>query len=328
MLPSTFAGTKQIIATDEAGYGPQLGPLVIASTCWNCDPTQLAQALFKQFAEQLHSSSLSHVQLADSKKLFNQRKPGGLASLETAMVSLAACLSDAKIDGLVRWLDLISPSARNRLQNLKWYEDLNAPFPESLPAIDDWNALTSVVRSLWKTEALALTGAFAEVIPAGLFNQWCDEAGNKATLLTEKTLGLIVPQIEGSKATQIEVFCDKHGGRAFYGSVLQHFFPDAELRIVEEGRLQSRYELKRGEQSIAWNFTAKGDTFEPVALASMVAKYSRERLMHVLNAYWATKVPGLAPTAGYPGDAARFLEQINDCIDRYQIDRSTLIRLR
>jgi hypothetical protein len=42
----------------------------------------------------------------------------------------------------------------------------------------------------------------------------------------------------------------------------------------------------------------------------MVSKYLRELFMHELNHFWSSRVPGLAPTAGYPGDAARFFEAI------------------
>ncbi|MEZ6088955.1 MAG: hypothetical protein R3C05_13195 [Pirellulaceae bacterium] len=319
---------KRIIATDEAGYGPQLGPLVIASTCWDCDPALPSDVAFDQLVGRLRSSTLTHVELADSKKLFGQRKAGGLASLESAMISVAACLSETMIDRLDLWLDLISPSAGDRLRDLKWYAALKVPFPEAVPAVTDWQSFASDIRAIWKTESLALTGAVTEVVPASLFNLWCQDAGNKATLLTETTLRLVAPQIEASDARQIDVYCDKHGGRAFYGGVLQHFFPDAELSIVEEGRLQSRYRLQRNDQSITWNFTAKGDAFPPVALASMIAKYTRERLMGVFNAYWGAKVEGLAPTAGYPGDAQRFLRDIADAIARDQIDHSTLVRSR
>ncbi len=43
-----------------------------------------------------------------------------------------------------------------------------------------------------------------------------------------------------------------------------------------------------------------------VALASIVSKTLREEWMDVFNAFWASHVPGLRPTAGYPVDAARF----------------------
>ena len=42
----------------------------------------------------------------------------------------------------------------------------------------------------------------------------------------------------------------------------------------------------------------------------MVAKYTREVLMHQFNHFWVKQVPGLKPTQGYPLDAKRFREDI------------------
>jgi hypothetical protein len=42
----------------------------------------------------------------------------------------------------------------------------------------------------------------------------------------------------------------------------------------------------------------------------MVAKYLRERLMESFNQFWQQHLPNLKPTAGYPVDAVRFRDQI------------------
>ena len=53
----------------------------------------------------------------------------------------------------------------------------------------------------------------------------------------------------------------------------------------------------------------KGEEFLPTALASMTAKYLRELSMRAFNEFWCARVPGLRPTAGYPGDAPRFKQR-------------------
>ena len=42
----------------------------------------------------------------------------------------------------------------------------------------------------------------------------------------------------------------------------------------------------------------------------MLCKYLREVCMRQFNRFWAAHVPGIRPTAGYPGDAKRFFEEI------------------
>ncbi len=48
----------------------------------------------------------------------------------------------------------------------------------------------------------------------------------------------------------------------------------------------------------------------PTALASMTSKYLRELSMRAFNDYWCGRVQNLAPTAGYPRDARRFMNDI------------------
>ena len=63
-----------------------------------------------------------------------------------------------------------------------------------------------------------------------------------------------------------------------------------------------------------------------VALASMVSKYVRELLMREFNAFWQRHLPELKPTAGYPGDAARFFEAIQPVLQRLSISEERIWR--
>ncbi len=65
-----------------------------------------------------------------------------------------------------------------------------------------------------------------------------------------------------------------------------------------------------------------------VALSSMVSKYVRELMMRRLNRYFAGRMPALKPTAGYPVDAARFLDDTRDLRRREGIRDDLFIRAR
>jgi hypothetical protein len=77
-------------------------------------------------------------------------------------------------------------------------------------------------------------------------------------------------------------------------------------------------------------------TFEPradmshfcVALASMVSKYLRELFMREFNHFWQQKVPGLKPTAGYPGDARRFWNDIAEVVRHLGLSEEVLWRCK
>jgi hypothetical protein len=60
----------------------------------------------------------------------------------------------------------------------------------------------------------------------------------------------------------------------------------------------------------------------------MTSKYLREVLMREFNAFWCGQVENLKPTAGYPGDSARFFEAILEAMQRLQIEGGTVWRAR
>ena len=108
---------------------------------------------------------------------------------------------------------------------------------------------------------------------------------------------------------------DKLGGRNFYVSLVQQAFPDGWVTAQVESAGESRYrvDLLAVPVAVAFRPRADGDSL-PVAVASMLAKYVREVCMRQFNRYWAARVPGLVPTAGYPLDASRFYAAIRDAM--------------
>jgi ribonuclease HII len=88
-----------------------------------------------------------------------------------------------------------------------------------------------------------------------------------------------------------------------------------------------RYRITHLEREISISFQPRADgTHMTVALASMVSKYIREVCMKQFNRYWLQKKPGLAPTAGYPVDAARFYRSILPLIKEMNLDESAIWR--
>jgi hypothetical protein len=60
----------------------------------------------------------------------------------------------------------------------------------------------------------------------------------------------------------------------------------------------------------------------------MASKYLREVLMREFNHFWQEQVPGLKATAGYPGDAARFFDEIRPAAQRLGIAEAAVWRSR
>jgi ribonuclease HII len=112
---------------------------------------------------------------------------------------------------------------------------------------------------------------------------------------------------------------------------LQHTFNDSAIEVVRESAQQSVYRFGYQGSSATIRFTVKGDSFTPVAMSSIIAKYLRERMMQSLNHYFESLHTGhtpLKPTAGYPVDADRYLADIASIIQQHKIARNDLVRQR
>jgi hypothetical protein len=160
------------------------------------------------------------------------------------------------------------------------------------------------------------------------FNQLIGHHGSKGTLLSHATLELAAQSIEGLPCGPITVICDKHGGRSRYRDLLMHWFPECLIEIYGEGREESLYRFGPAERRIEFRFRAKGEKCLATALASMASKYLRELAMRAFNAFWCSRVPDLAPTAGYPEDAARFKRSITVVQAELEIEDRSLWRCR
>jgi hypothetical protein len=58
----------------------------------------------------------------------------------------------------------------------------------------------------------------------------------------------------------------------------------------------------------------------------MTAKYVRELLMLRLNRFFKDRLPELKPTAGYHGDARRYVTDIRPVIEKLGLSSSELVR--
>ncbi|MFO0849509.1 MAG: hypothetical protein U0871_13280 [Gemmataceae bacterium] len=169
-----------------------------------------------------------------------------------------------------------------------------------------------------------------KLVTAPVFNAVVAGSGSKATLLTVGLLDLLAAVRKGGPADQpVHVLCDKQGGRNFYAPLLQEAFPDGWVIAEKESAAESRYRVMNLGREVVVTFRPRADADSvAVALASMLAKYVREVCMRQFNAFWATHVPGVKPTAGYPVDAKRFYAEIRPAMDRLGIPPEAVWRCR
>jgi ribonuclease HII len=297
-----------LIGTDEAGYGPNLGPLVIGATVWQVPGNWLPDNLYEHLADVIATQSRNddRLVLADSKALYQRAK--GIGLLETQVLA-ALQLAGIEVNNWQEvWRTLTSTSA-DLLASIPWYRDFDASLP-MCGSSEQAAAVASAASTGLNAENASIQRLRAVAIFPGQFNDLVDQFGNKASVLSHVTIELARELMDSCNGQSVLIHCDKHGGRNRYLAILQHFFPDSLIQVVEEGRQQSIYRWTDSGREVRIRFVAKGERFPPSALASMIAKYLRELAMHAFNEYWKQQVPGVRPTAGYPVDAKRFKQDI------------------
>jgi hypothetical protein len=317
-----------VIGTDEAGYGPNLGPLVISATVWQVSPARPIVSLPAHLASiRIDAGDAADLIIGDSKRLYTPG--GGLAALERGVLA-ALELIDGPARRCRTWRALLARLDAGRvaaLQDLPWHAvyDCQVPLdtqPDALAAARERCALALAAADV------ELTGMRSRVVFPAEFNTRVAECGSKGTALSLWTLELVRDLIEPLDAAPVVMQCDKHGGRNRYGALLQHVFAAAWVHVCEESRQQSVYRWGPPTAPREARFTAQGEQFLPAALASMTSKYLRELAMLAFNAFWLSRVPQLRPTAGYPADAKRFHAQIRPLQQQLGIPDTLLWRER
>ncbi len=308
---------------DEAGYGPNLGPLVVALTCW-----EVPDVAFDFWSKLGGSCSREGTQnrtrlhIADSKVVHNSAD--GIAPLELSAWTLlqqAQYLSN-DIRAMVsngHDLPALKPVNESGVQHC---------FEYSLPVEAD-GTLVSVLSAQLGADLdcsqVKCLGIWADIIWPAHFNELVGVHGNKSNVLTYLSLNLLASRWSTDDAFPQLVLADRHGGRKFYAGPLQGIVGESGfITVLSETKERSRYRI----QTTEIEFAEKSERHFAVATASIVAKYLRELAMLEFNAFWSHHQGDLKPTKGYPEDARRFLADIQQTIDRLQIPMSTIWRER
>jgi ribonuclease HII len=295
-----------IIGTDEAGYGPNLGPLVVTATLWQMPEFD--------FSSVVSAAEVAGIDIGDSKRLYHSG--GTLDKLSRGVLSAFKAINifpktDAELFNIIGNLSQL-------------------PFMYSEPEF----SLQKIFTQLESTQSASyffLKGLFcaarSRIIFPNEYNTMLKDYDTKGELLSNVTLKLVVAMIENlgdNLSEDILVLCDKHGGRNCYVDLLSGYFCDELVSVKVESREISIYKLR----GIEFRFIAKGESQIPIAMSSMFSKYIRELLMQRFNFFWKTKIPNIKPTAGYPEDAKRFITEIENMLPELKIEKNEIWRLK
>ncbi len=314
-----------IVGLDEAGYGPNLGPFVMSLVAFRVPEPHAVVNLWTTLTAAVRQNGADdgRIHVNDSKAVYSSNS--GLLGLERGVLATLwnePSAPPATLQSLVDWL---CPDGGD-LAGEPWYQG-DYTLPVELPA----DALPPCTASF--REACAAAGVErglvrSDIICPRRFNAILDAHDSKGAVLAESLVCLLraaLQQTPGDDA--LSFFVDKHGGRNRYAPLIQHALPDGVVIVRQEGLNRSVYQVLGLGRDVELTFQPRADAEHfCVALASMASKYMREALMLEFNRFWAKHVPDLKPTAGYPGDAARFFKTIRPAIERLGIAETALWR--
>ncbi|MFO0968366.1 MAG: hypothetical protein U0793_22655 [Gemmataceae bacterium] len=311
------------IGIDEAGYGPNLGPFVMSAVACRVPEALLGANLWstlRRLVRRAHHQADSRVLIDDSKKVYAGGK--GLAELEIA----ALLALNTEVTTLEEILPLLSPACHAELQEECWFTGATP-----LPLAADADALPARAAR-WKEQCAQHEVVWlrprSEIVCTPRVNALIDRHDSKGAVLALSFVRLVQALLEQAPDEDVYITVDKHGGRSYYAPLLQDAFADGWVVTREETQRQSTYEVLGLGRTVRITFRVEDGSEMTVAARLDGEQVRAEALMGEWNAFWQKEVPGLKPTAGYPGDAQRFFGEIGPVVKRLRLSEEILWRKR
>ncbi|MFM1903681.1 MAG: hypothetical protein RLZZ440_1581 [Planctomycetota bacterium] len=285
-----------VIGTDEAGYGPNLGPLTVAATAWEvaADPEAVEDALAGAVA------ALPEQLWGDSKAIY--RAGAGFDRLERGVLVALGLAGEPPPVGWPSLAAALRLEVGGEPPEQETLERLGVP---RHPQPAGSSSQTADVRRQLAERGVRLAAVRCRIVQPREFNGLLDRGLNKSDILSQVTLDLAasLARSVAPDGGPLVIWCDRHGGRRRYAPQVTRAFATPLVSPLEETAGRSSYRIGAAGRI---EFSVGGESRTPVAVASMTAKYLRELSMEAFNSFWTARQPQLVATAGYPVDAARW----------------------
>ena len=331
MDSSYYCGMLVYAGIDEAGYGPMFGPLCVGASVFvleEYNPDDGAPDLWSLLHTIVCKSRKDkHRRIAvnDSKKLKSGSKPADLFGLERGVFAFLDALHNRKpINDDSDFFKLVGSSVPDE----PWFKNPSTPNQQFSVAVDaqELKINSNRLNRALENAKIKCDWLICDSVDVQMYNKRTS-IESKAALNFSMAMNHVNTIMKRYSTQHPRIMVDRHGGRTNYRNDLQLCWPDAEIQILCEDSEMSRYRMQLEKSLATVTFASKSDEKHlPVALASMIAKYTRELKMIRLNRYFQNEIPELEPTAGYVKDGRRFLKEIEPFLADKGINRELLVR--
>jgi hypothetical protein len=301
------------VGIDEAGYGPNLGPLVMTAVIAE-GPDEHPPDIWADLAASVCRAGEpgDRLWVDDSKRVYLGRD--GRCRLDAACLAVVDASGRGRPSTFGGLLDAVGAGTLDEVELSHWV-DSDPPLFEVSPAATG-NPFTGAPWRIVDVRSI--------LVGPARFNAGLTTSGSKA-VVHFRAFAQLLEHIWNrvDDLTPASVASDKHGGRHYYAAALADALPDVWVEPGAEGPELSCYTIRHGSRRLDLSLRPRADAGDGlVALASLVSKSLRERWMDAFNAHWSARLPGLKPTAGYPLDAARFRRAIEGHCEQRGLDPS------
>ncbi len=188
-----------VVGTDEAGYGPNLGPLVISATVWQVPATRPIESLPAHLASIRHRRRRRGGPRSSATRNGSTRAGGGLAALERGVSGGVGVDRRTTTPPCERGAPCSNGSIRTALAalaDMPWYAAYDCSSAGRRGGRRDRRRLVIDVRRPWRRPTSSLTGLRSRVVFPAEFNARVAACGSKGTALSLWTLELVRDLIE------------------------------------------------------------------------------------------------------------------------------------